>query len=465
MRLEDWDVFLRYSRRVRSLHHHYEPSTYHPIGVALDVFQVLSIPPTSLLVPNLQHLHWHDYRVPIAFVRLLTGPKLASLTLRTNTGHALYIIPALSVSCPLLRHIDLGCLFYSAAYARVLDDALPKWTQLESLACGEITPDAYCHLAQLPSLKSLSFRTPSGLTATGSPQGSSAYAFATLESLEIYSNTFSPSALFFPSTSSPLRRFSIKLVADNSQPNPIAISQIFNSLASRCTPDTHLRILLDLSRIDLPTSRVESALTLDNFSPLLSCRNLRAFSIKSGYLFVLDDHDLGQMARAWPHLEILELGTSHGWEGLSQITLQGLTPLLRHCPLLRTLGLSLNATTVGPRRARPGKGICNTHLKELTLGDSRISKPAYVAAFLSAVLPCVTSIKAWDDGVIYNSKYKRRWVQVTNLLGAFANAREQERRGLELGDYGEGEMDGGNLGSDSEPYASESSASSGSLSG
>ncbi|KAF9465372.1 hypothetical protein BDZ94DRAFT_1149054, partial [Collybia nuda] len=98
----------------------------------------------------------------------------------------------------------------------------------------------------------------------------------------------------------------------------------------------------------------------------------------------------------WSQLEDLTLGIKGPWIRPSRVTLKGLIPLLAQCPLLKTLGIVIDATVDDDTlQTRPGRGIYNTKITSLEVGSSRIQNPVNVAAFLSDILPCITNIKVW----------------------------------------------------------------------
>jgi hypothetical protein len=61
--------------------------------------------------------------------------------------------------------------------------------------------------------------------------------------------------------------------------------------------------------------------------------------------FAVDDDDLEALSKAFPKLKLLEIIT-HSSQEPSRITLNGLVPLLKHCPDLETLKISINATHI-----------------------------------------------------------------------------------------------------------------------
>lgn len=58
----------------------------------------------------------------------------------------------------------------------------------------------------------------------------------------------------------------------------------------------------------------------------------------------LDDALIRDMATSWPQIRHLVLDPNDCWVSPSRITLQGLEPLVVHCPHLEVFGAVINAT-------------------------------------------------------------------------------------------------------------------------
>lgn len=163
------------------------------------------------------------------------------------------------------------------------------------------------------------------------------------------------------------------------------------------------------------------------FEPLFALRQLRHFSVWCGS-FCLGNDDLKQMALSWPRLRTLSIHSCSGLDySTSFITLNGLVPLLEHCPDLCELGIILDAASVVPMPsplARPGGGVSNHNIDSMTVGSSTIQDPRLVAAFLSDILPNLKEIH-WEEDEEYD--LSSLWDQVQDLLPIFGQVRKQER--------------------------------------
>jgi hypothetical protein len=168
--------------------------------------------------------------------------------------------------------------------------------------------------------------------------------------------------------------------------------------------------------------------------PLLAFHNLTKIEINPVRCGIgLDDVAIMEFGKAWPHLQVLDLGTYHGW-GHKGISLKALVSLIARCPDLNTLNIVIDGTLVKRYSLdKPGgtKHIRNEAITSLTIGDSRIRHPASVAAFMSDILPNVEEISAWKSVELaaHNEarKYRIRWQEVAKLLVTFAMVRDQER--------------------------------------
>ncbi len=147
----------------------------------------------------------------------------------------------------------------------------------------------------------------------------------------------------------------------------------------------------------------------------------------------LDDQVCADMADAWRHMQYLAIYTTR--EVLNPPTLQGLTPFAIHCTKLVSLGLCVNARDFDEGTiAKLSRRLERSPLTSLHVGDSPISRPDRVAAFLSRMFPHLRSIS--------HSKSRERtpeaetrdrdWNEVQRYISLFAEIREDERRRVEL---------------------------------
>ncbi|KAL1702703.1 hypothetical protein EV121DRAFT_209414 [Schizophyllum commune] len=167
------------------------------------------------------------------------------------------------------------------------------------------------------------------------------------------------------------------------------------------------RIIGDSS--DLPA---EQSVSLHLLRPLLPFSHLARFilPVTSNIEIALDDDAVDSLARAWPRLEVLEVYTVRRPSSAPPpvCTINALSSFARHCPLLRLLGMELDATVV--RALDPSVVPVQSSLWQLQVYHSPIESPADVAAFLSTLFPNLESIEVPDQAP--SSRYINKWDDV-----------------------------------------------------
>ncbi|KAH7912434.1 hypothetical protein BJ138DRAFT_788829 [Hygrophoropsis aurantiaca] len=408
MELQDWDHFLRYSRRVRTL------SINPPFAINQNIFQALSHPLTngSEIFPRLVDLEVigltnHD------FASLLLTRNLTSLSIFFIEGDAIAtnIIPSLSSTCPSLRRIKLARSgqYISNETVGAICEVLCKLPLLEDVDCPRIlaSDQVLSHLACLPSLKQLSIALPAYLPEK---TGNSGTIFQTLRKLSLSSSEPQSCLQLLESVTSPCVE---SIVLSTAEVFSTEISRkLFTSISSH---QSIMRIII--------TERSWSALPenygiyLNILDPLLHLHNLQHLRLSSASTYSVDDATLSKMASAWPHLESLRLWPPKKWEAEARITLPGIIPLLQCCPKLCFFGTAVNAAL--PIADVSAYSACNHSKISLDVGASPILDPASVAAFLSCVMPNLGFISALDTSNMRPSlrAYGTRWKQVKAIIG------------------------------------------------
>jgi hypothetical protein len=113
---------------------------------------------------------------------------------------------------------------------------------------------------------------------------------------------------------------------------------------------------------------------IETFRPLLSF-NLTTLSIGP---IAIDDSWITEIAQAWPNLEsfsVTDLLTAK-----PKITLEGMILLVKRCPRLRTLTMTIHAQPVRPTLLT---GVSNDHITSIWLDYSSVIQP--IKVFLSLV--------------------------------------------------------------------------------
>ncbi|KZP23310.1 hypothetical protein FIBSPDRAFT_952113 [Athelia psychrophila] len=427
MSLQDVDALLCYTKRVR--HVYFQPFKGGR-GVPGEAIGTLMHATTTPLFPNLRTLSWLPLPVDEthSLFRLYLGPPhLESLRLHIGcTPFQLSIIPYIQVTHTQIKqcHITDNSVVPSPFAREAISSLIISWDNLESLTCARLTTASLVHLMQLRSLRKLDFALAE-------------------ESIDF---DFSPSQMCFPALEE-LRLTALSLaycykILDHTTPSTITTISVFLNRVATLTSDieeffkyvSHFPLLASLSLEEEfsspPQFPIGYVIQLATIKPLFALSGLRCLKINTSSTFSLDldERALKQMGAAWPELQILSLGGVNGWRRRPTLTLIGLAAILASFPKLNTLGIAIDATKIEEcSTERPGLGVRNESVTRLELADSKLREPTLVAAFLSDILPCVTSIDSWSSIELASryeaSKYGRRWAEVEKLLKTMSMVR------------------------------------------
>jgi hypothetical protein len=305
--------------------------------------------------------------------------------------------------CPSLELFSL-----TGATAEVVDlGFLDQWERLQSAKCvASLTPQALKRISTCPTLRSLTFLIPdreAWVQAIGLDHSS----FPKLVAALVACSFLDPVSTWLQKLQLP--KLETVVIATTNVAAPGSVVNLFNILQRHPLSSLSLRSSdsKELHHVSITVLRL-----LFN-CPLLTMLSINACS------FAVDDDDLEALSKAFPKLKLLEIIT-HSSQEPSRITLNGLVPLLKHCPDLETLKISINATHIGDNLDRPGNGVRNTCITKLSLYNSPIGDVGRAALFLSDILPNVRTIE--------ETSTSESWKKVATLLEVFYLARKQERR-------------------------------------
>ncbi|OAX35779.1 hypothetical protein K503DRAFT_802546 [Rhizopogon vinicolor AM-OR11-026] len=156
----EWNTVARYSHRIRSL-----TINESNLGRIDDriVQALISTPSRAPLLPNLRSLEWWDERERfLPLLHTLLVPTIRSMKLGcashkpwapSFTKSAL--LACLAARCPATR--ELVCAYTDDSH--VICEFICGWQELFHLEMGDLNTQSLRHLASLPSLKSLCFKT------------------------------------------------------------------------------------------------------------------------------------------------------------------------------------------------------------------------------------------------------------------------------------------------------------------
>ncbi|KAH0826689.1 hypothetical protein J3R83DRAFT_5080 [Lanmaoa asiatica] len=429
MSLRDWEIFFRYSSRIRILFQSVGPEIFTQCSnLGDDVIFALSTPPSyGPLIPYLRTLHWDKpNRKYASLLRLLLTPSLVSLELSycALRSPEVSILTSIGTVCPSLK--TLGIISHKpfanildAKGEKILSEALLCLHSLESLICPALDETAIVHLSHLPLLVELSLELQLDFQLEKVKPYVAPPAFASVQSLTLHSSALSTlTSLLEPMRFKPS---SVSFVVA-STPTPDALRLFFLALVSACGSE-------QLSRISLTTSSERQR----GIPPQQTRSNSTAPCD-----IAIDDDAITTLTKHWPKLTVLLLNAKSGWGITSRVTHHGLITLVSRWAALTDLALAVDFSEIdGPHvdipESRPGNGVTNDKCLVANFVTSAIMYPVTVAAFLSDICPELEAIKSsWNHSILGTDVdldemdiYRERWEEVENLLPAFSAVRRQ----------------------------------------
>ncbi|KAG0692734.1 hypothetical protein DFH29DRAFT_1044244 [Suillus ampliporus] len=438
LKMAEWETLRGLARRVQRLRVH-DPT--RPVDVS--IVRILCNPPTTLpLFPNLKSFIWNDERADI-FSFILT-----SLTINvSNDGHKwciteLGILASLPYVFPNVTQVTLPFNAFVNGVSSI-SEALCTWSNLTEIKCGEINGTALAHLAKQPALRKLSFNMPNNMRPgldVSLPSG----AFPCIRDFEIHAMDLSVlSALINRLEGSPV---SLHVVVDTNPP-PTGINSLFTTLSRFSSPQLQS---LSLRLVTPSSPRVMPVHSLAHPHPQANATHYMAPSIN----MMSQPHSLSLHANAASYMAPISIMSQAHNSSLHAAfhAISSVPPPTFHTftsgdfmplTIFESLGrIEINVNHEVPSN-RPGEGFENTAVRTLGLADSLIEARATVAvaAFLSDILPNLTTIVAWNSVTMSRRLnagiYAERWAHVSEQVRGMNSIRKQERKWWMSDDEGE----------------------------
>jgi hypothetical protein len=410
MSLKDWEIFYKYSIRVRCVSRAVEPERAKGCtNLGGDVIFALSNSPTYRpLIPFLRELHWDKPNKKYAsLLRSLLTPSLEKLTLKASGSQLrspeVSILTSMCTACPSLRTL---CIFSRVPFSQFLDtqgekilsEAILYLHSLETLVCPALDEAAIVHLSRLPWLTDLSMELrpdfkSNDLTSLASP------AFGS-----IYSLTLTASSLATLTSFLELMQITPSWVSFTvmEAPTADALRLFFLVLVNACSSARLSQISLCVQGQRYALLQPEQ-ITFSTLQSLLALPNIISFELDIPCAILLDDTGLTTLAKHWPILNELSINPKRGWGTSNRITHQGLLNLLSHCPQLGHFSLCVDFSDIDVDTShllgsRPGNGVTHDMCVSAGFVTSTIKNPIVIAAFLSDICPRMFSVKdSWGD--------------------------------------------------------------------
>ncbi|KAF8840567.1 hypothetical protein BDN67DRAFT_635932 [Paxillus ammoniavirescens] len=447
MSLTDWEIFYKYSIRVRCV--------VSLVGLECiagctslgdDIIFALCNPPTHRpFIPLLRELHWDKPSKPYAsLLRSLLTPSLDSLSLKTFgcqlRSPEVPIMTSVGAACHSLRTLRIPSHvpfseFLDTQGEKTLSEAVLHLHSLGSLVCPALDEDAIIHLSRLPLLSELSMELQpdiklSNLTFLAPP------AFGSINSLTLSATSLmTMTTILTPMRITPSQ---VSFIAAET-PTVDAIRLFFLVLVNARGSER----LSQVSLLCVYRQRVASPeqVRLSTFQSLLALPSITSFKLDVPCVISLDDAGLTTLAKHWPNLTELWMNPERGWGPVTsnRITHQGLFDLLSHCPELSHFSLCVDFLDIDDdssilSESRPGSGVTHERCTAADFVTSMIHNPITIAAFLSDICPKLDFVdNSWghnptmisESDIEDKAVYRQRWEEVEALVPAFVAVRQQ----------------------------------------
>jgi hypothetical protein len=335
--------------------------------------------PSSLL-PNLRRLQWWDDRdCFFPLLRTLIVPTIRSMTLCStywpcseSTSFAKSaLLASLGARCPSIQEFFCAYRGHPEYTSDAICEAVCCWRDLIHLTTGVLNTQALAHLASLPSLRSLGFRSYD-FVGDLRPEPSPAF-ISELEGMTIAAPSLSHLTRCLKNVPS-LSCRSVELridYGDSALPyDPMDIPDIIVSLSECFSPalerlNVNLGFDYDaLSEDVLADSRF--AFGFEVIIPLRSFSRLTSLDLDWFCTSHVDDDALKDMVQSWPQLERFSFGTKARWLVPPSLTFIGLVHLIQHCPRLHWIDMPFRAFQINTNSEPFSRTIPNENATDLT---------------------------------------------------------------------------------------------------
>ncbi|KAJ7123971.1 hypothetical protein C8R43DRAFT_1031472 [Mycena crocata] len=408
VRAEDWDRVILHARYIRNLR--------CTGGTSLDILPRIGQSLPDNLLPKLTGVFCGPLH--FSFLALIFGPSLQKLQLHLVTPPSTTLFPTLVHKCPQLTELrihegsdgweEISPFFYNFRFLECVEVHCLDWGTLYHL--GQLTSLRTLELTQLPETSPPPLTTslfPALVNIKLSPSTSVRYTTHLLNSFR----------------DTPLASFNLIpgsfYGAIAATPTASEWHDLFSSLESGCSHTSLEELQIHSWEVDeVDTPDVENYLIPPRAVQLLFCFfNLTQVCIESGIGFALDDDTVGDMARAWPRLTLLEL-TAVAGNVPPRVTLSGLRAFAQYCPHLASLEIPFDASEVPSLEDVYEHTAANHALAVLVATSCPMTAVRPVFEFLLEAFPNLTTIRTYRTGwgAPRASEYDKLWKDVQSLL-------------------------------------------------
>ncbi|KAH7888353.1 hypothetical protein F5I97DRAFT_686784 [Phlebopus sp. FC_14] len=398
MKEKHWLTFRKYASRVKSVR---GPCWNVPAPVQCNIMRTLAkFPKASLpLLPSLREIVWSLLKMSyviypaISLLKYLVGPGVTKISLimpcwsfPTSLSKRAFLAN-LSNMCPNVTSFTVFFPYWCYKVpSQEMGTIINGWTKLRTLRTCPLPQSVMDQLANRRSLESLSIE----LNGSTLPPYVGRFS-KTLHHFSLAGFSASLCTGYLENIQCSPESCSLRIGADDSTLGDI--TELFRALPVHLDKTTLRSIVVELTgsycRWTTPSSE-PPCLNINLITPFLMFRSLTKVDLDVFSSAGLDDKAFDVMARTWPNLRTLALGTCDMYWDKPRATIKALLSLLIHCPNLEFLHLVFDGSI--PLPSEIPCDIQNNHITELQVGHSLIGDVNVIASYFIQLMPQLEKI-------------------------------------------------------------------------
>ncbi len=347
------------------------------------------------LVPHVKRLRWtaHESLLGIRpHVYMFLNAPLAALTLEfpahaepptqyyADAVFVKWTLQAVGEQCPAFHEVDLTWTQFEG-YAGALSEFLravgPRLRAFVANVQAWREEDL-TRLAGLPELRRTRLYLE-GTTFSWLVQADASSPFSSLVDLTLDAPSLDHCTAFFKALGT--CKLEKLAVSSTQRPSTSMVQEFCAILAECCTSTLRALSLSDNGEESMTApARADCLITNETLLPLTSFPGLRAFKLDLSGLCALDDLFPTKHLPAWPALEALSLGATHGWGQRPALTFTGLAHIVQLCPMLEEVCVAIDASRgtvppgVHPNERMVSIDLVNSYIPQNEAGAVALSR-------------------------------------------------------------------------------------------
>jgi hypothetical protein len=400
----DIQVLQKYAKRMTAV-------CYDDVQFSVDVEKALVQNITSRpLFPNLRKVSglFGSLMNPKLLADLFFGAKLDCVVLGLDSKNGPSLMHYIKSRCPSVKSMEL---FYEnkPGVVQAIQNLILGLGKLESLTLSKLTLLDLIRVSVLPTLRHLDVREIEAGNTDSIPSSGQTHLISL--ALRVTDDLIIIDRLLSLCRPHQLQKFTLTSII--SCPSSQWI-QCFQTLSAYCSTTLETLII---------SSFGAEFVANDVLVPLVTLQKMTHLSMDCNFKN-LGNHELKQIALAWPHLQELsllqEVMLEDTFEELdTEVTLVGILPLLEHCSKLTELRVPMNVSHNCIRLPdRPWGDICNRNITSIAVGNTVNENPVAAAILFSHILPNLKHIRSWaeDEDYLLDDGNRSRWDEVCSLM-------------------------------------------------